>query len=234
MGAVLVATRSGLLFSPDRVVFPTGVQMSHSQRGKPKHRPTIEQYAEMHDIVKGLLGKGVDKCLIKKVLADKWGLKWRSAERAIARAKADFRKDTGQPIEAIRDELWAQYMDVARDPAASRKERLAALDSIVRLLGAAQPQVLHVKNDDTEMAELTLKRQQLIKDPESAELLLRLAERGTNLYAATHSTPPKAKSSSAGPAEPEIGLKEISKSAGDTIRAAFKKNGANGNGNGHN
>lgn len=103
-------------------------------------KATIEEEEERIRIITIFIAEGRHNGEIKKLIAAKFQIKPRSAERYMARARARLRQEIGKSKEDLRVDSFAYYQSVLRDPEATIFNKLKARQRIDKLLGVDVPQ----------------------------------------------------------------------------------------------
>jgi hypothetical protein len=119
-------------------------------RGQPGNsgRPSREEWEERVDYTLSLLNRRLPKSEIKKQLAEKFGAAARSCERYMQAARQQIVAASGKPkAEHKLESLWF-YESVVADQTATLQIRLAAQNSIDKLLGLCAPQRIRHGGDE--------------------------------------------------------------------------------------
>jgi hypothetical protein len=161
---------------------------------KPYHKPTrVEEEARVAYTVH-LLSRYAYKGEIKRLLKQRFGISARSCERYLARARELLRERTGADLDEHRALSLGFYESVIRDPATTTREQLLAQKRIDKLLGLEERgQAARMETDRQQADKLAALRQAALRDPESRELMARLAERLGGVEAPEMADPPVAK-----------------------------------------
>jgi hypothetical protein len=199
---------------------------------KPKRRGRRRDaatYFKIDTLVDSLMCRYVPKGTIKAIVAAEYGLSFRAVDRAIRRSKDRFLEDSRRPRSHHRAECVATLHHIIADTETDPPTKIKAIQTLAKLLGLNKPEIIRIQSGNN-MDQLTETRQKLVNDPEASELLLKLAERAANLpHGGTIEIHPPTKHprtlppiEADRPAEPGV------EPTGESVRRAFKRNGANG------
>lgn len=106
--------------------------MSESNR-----KPTRAEYADRVSLCRKLIISGLLKCDVKRLLKEKYGTSYRTAERYLARARSQLVEETGLTLEENRAESKSRYLKLLQSK--SEYIQLKAQERIDRLLGLEAP-----------------------------------------------------------------------------------------------
>lgn len=107
---------------------PTGIKSTRAE--------LVERVA----LVKKMLCGGYAKCDVKRLIASKFGVDFRTIERYLARARREILDDIGIPKDEHQGNSLTFYKSVLSDPKARNFEKLKAQERIDKLLGLESPQ----------------------------------------------------------------------------------------------
>ena len=86
-----------------------------------------------------LLARRLDLSAVYKVVMEQHALSRRSVQRVLTAARAELVAASGKPVEEHRQDAYAFYNSVVRDPATGMGLRLKAQDKLCELLGLMAP-----------------------------------------------------------------------------------------------
>lgn len=144
-----------------------------------KPKATKEQKAEIGRVAEALLARAITQKEIVAILMKRYGMGERQADRYMSDARAALRAELNKHDDDHRAEAYSFYRQVQRNANAGIRDKMAAQDAIVRLLGLAKPievDVHHTHEIDINR-ELEQIRLNLLKDDRSLELMAELTER---------------------------------------------------------
>lgn len=142
-----------------------------AKKGVPHKKLSIKKQAEAAQRTIELLSNGTPNGEVKRVISKEFGIKPRSVEPYIRRAREELRSVVGQSIEDLRAQSYRFYTSVLNDPEASHSDKIKAQQSIDKLLGLPKPIMIHNKNTNL---ELTPEQIQEMTDDELADLQSRI------------------------------------------------------------
>lgn len=115
-------------------------------KGQPHKKLSEPKRNEIALLVAELLSRGKTTGEIKRMIHVEYGLKPRSVEPYLRRAREAMRAETGKSVEDLRTESYYYYRSVLQDPEASHRDKLRARERIDKLLGLDKPVMTHNKN----------------------------------------------------------------------------------------
>lgn len=104
-----------------------------------KRKATNKEVRERVLLTAQMIARRLHRHEIKRILLERHGIRHRQAAEYIARARAHLIERTNRPREDHIAEAFALYEGVIRSPEESTKEKMAAQQAIVELLGLAAP-----------------------------------------------------------------------------------------------
>lgn len=105
----------------------------------PGVKPTKAEHRKRLELVRNLLGRGLYDGEIKAIVGKRYGIKFRTVQRYLARAREDIRRETGRDFETLRGEAYETYRSIVSDQDAKPIERIKARERIDRLMGLEAP-----------------------------------------------------------------------------------------------
>lgn len=102
-------------------------------------RPTKADHARRLELVRKLLLARCAKWEIKKVLYAQFGIKARTAERYLSRARDQLLKELDRPKKDHVSDAYEFYVGIIRSKTATAREKILAQDRIDKLLGLEAP-----------------------------------------------------------------------------------------------
>ena len=115
-------------------------------KGVPHNKPDKARKIEIQAFVLDLLLKGVLTGAVKEKVESQYGLKRRSVEPYLRRAREEMREATGKDDEAHRTDAYCFYNSILTDPDASHKDKLRARERIDKLFGLDKPIITKGEN----------------------------------------------------------------------------------------
>jgi hypothetical protein len=159
------------------------------------HKPTREELAERIAYTASLLGRSAYRHQVRRLLAARYGVGWRTADRYLAHARRLIRKSAGVNQETALGLSLAFWWGVIRSGAASLREKMLARARLDWLLGLRAPVSVRAISAAAG-AEVSRERQRAaMRDPVARRLLGELEERLAALdveqLPSAESAPPK-------------------------------------------
>ena len=107
-------------------------------------RATEAEFAKRVESVIAMLGKGARPSIIKRMASEQWGVRPRTLEHYLCRAREAMMAEEGTNKPEMRSRALAYYQSTLMDKTATRKERDVAWEAIRRMLGLDSPDKLSV------------------------------------------------------------------------------------------
>ena len=117
-----------------------------AKKGVPHKKLTNDQKKEADRRTLELLSIGTHKGEVKRIIEEEFGIKRRSVEPYLRRAREAMRAETGKAIEDLRSDSHHFYVSILSDPEATVRDKLKARELIDKLLGLPKPVMIHNKN----------------------------------------------------------------------------------------
>lgn len=140
-------------------------------KGIPHKKPTKEEKERIFVIVQRLLALAKRPSEIKAAVSKEFGIKPRSVEPYLRRAREEMIRITGKSKEEHRADSYYFYTSILSKPDASDRDKLRARECIDKLLAIPEPQVIHGNNLNV---DLTPEQLAEMSDEELASLRCRL------------------------------------------------------------
>ncbi len=118
----------------------------------PAKRPhaTYKVSAERVNLVAKLLSRQIPKYQIKRILREKFGIRFRQSERVLRRARDSLLERVARPKADIIGEILEIYQGIIRDPESSTRDRLDATEAIRSMFGLDAPRKIATTTPDGE------------------------------------------------------------------------------------
>lgn len=117
-----------------------------AKKGVPHKKLTSDQKKEAEQRTIELLAKGTRTGEVKRIIEEEFGIKRRSVEPYLRRAREAMRAETGKSVEDLRAESYAFYQSILASPDVTAREKIKARERIDKLLGLDKPVMIHNKN----------------------------------------------------------------------------------------